>query len=479
VDLVITSVSGPSSAGPGEQIAVTAAVKNQGSSNSGAFYVTAYLSTDSSITTGDIEIRSAFVSSLAAGAQQTVTINGAVPVTLTGSYYIGAIADSRSNVAESNENNNSLAGNLISIMTADLTITSVSGPTSANAGQQIPVTTSVKNQGSGGSGGFYLTIYLSPDPTITARGDDPGTGDIEIGQVYVAGLASGTEQVITVNATLPVILTGVYYLGAIADSWKRVPESNESNNSLYGNQIVVVGGCSDLIITSMSGPANANAGQQIAVAATVKNQGGCSSAGFYLTVYLSPDMTITTSDMAIGSIYVGSLPGGGQQGVSVNATLPATLGGTYYLGAIADSSNAVAEVSESNNSFLSNQIRISGGGPDLVITSVSGPGNAIAGQQIAVTVTVKNQGNANSRSFYISLHLLPGPQFTPDALLIGSGYCPSMGIGSEKIRTIYGTIPTTLTGTYYIGAIADNDAVVTESNENNNSLIGNQVSVAR
>ena len=479
VDLVITSVSVPSTGGPGQQIAVTATVKNQGSSNSDAFYVTAYLSPDSSITAGGIDIGSAFVSYLAAGAQQTVTINATIPSTLTGNYYIGAIADSRSMVAESHESNNSLGGSFISITPADLVMTSVSGPTNANAGQQIGVTIAVRNQGNGGSGGFSLTAYLSSDPTITAWDDDLGMGDIEIGQIYVTGLASGTEQVVTVHATLPVALTGVYYFGAIVDGGKNVPESNENNNSLPGNQIVVAGGCADLIITSMSGPANANAGQKIAVMTTAKNQGDCGSAGFYLTVYLSTDTTITASDHAIGSVYAGSLPAGGQQGVSVNATLPSIFGGTYYLGAIADSSNAVAELSESNNSFLGNQVRISGGGPDLVITSVSGPGTATAGRQIAVTVTVKNQGNSNSSSSYISLHLSPEAQLTADALQIGSGYCSSISIGSEKIRTIYGTIPAHLTGTYYIGAIADSNKVVTESNENNNSLIGNQISVAR
>jgi subtilase family serine protease len=54
-----------------------------------------------------------------------------------------------------------------------------------------------------------------------------------------------------------------------------------------------------------------------------------------------------------------------------------------------------------------------------------------------------------------------------------------MGVGSEKIRTLYGTVPATLTGTYYIGAIADNNKVVTESNENNNSLVGNQISITQ
>jgi uncharacterized repeat protein (TIGR01451 family) len=478
VDLVITTVSAPSSAGMGQQIAVTATVKNQGSGNAGEFYVTFYLSTDSTITSSDIEIRSGHVSLLEGGAQKTVTIDIPLPVSLSGTYYIGAISDGRRTVAESNENNNALAGNLISITMADLIFTSVSGPLSANAGQQIAVTTTLRNQGSGGSGGFYLTVYLSTDSTITA-GEDGRVGDLAIGQTYVTGLFSGAEQVVIVNATIPVNLMGSYYFGAIADVEKAIPESNENNNSLPGNQVVIAGGCSDLVITSVSGPSNGNGGQQMAVTATVKNKGSCGSSGFYLTAYLSMDTMITPNDVSIGYVYVGSLPAGAQQGVTVNAILPSAFGGTYYLGAIADSSNSVAEVSESNNAFLGNPIFIMGGGPDLVITSVTGPGTATAGQQIEVTVIVKNQGNASARSFYISLHLSSGTQLTSNSVQIGSGYCSSMGVGSEKIRTLYGTVPATLTGTYYIGAIADNNKVVTESNENNNSLVGNQISITQ
>ncbi|OGP74391.1 MAG: hypothetical protein A2V86_01520 [Deltaproteobacteria bacterium RBG_16_49_23] len=478
VDLIITSVSAPSSAGMGQQITVTSTVKNQGSGNAGEFYVTLYLSMDSTITSDDIEIRSGHVSSLEGGGQKTVTIDVPLPVSLSGTYYIGTIADGRGAVAESNENNNALAGNLISITRADLIFTSVSGPLNANAGQQIAISATVRNQGGGGSGGFYITLYLSTDSTITGW-DDGGGGDIAIGQAYVNGLASGAEQVVIVNGTIPVNLTGSYYLGAIADGEKIVPESNENNNALHGNQIVIAGGCSDLVIASVSGPTNGNAGQQVPVSVTVKNQGSCGSSGFYLTAYLSMDTVITPNDVSIGYVYVGPLPAGGQQSVTVNGALPSTFGGTYYLGAIADSSNGVAEVSEGNNAFLGNPILITGGGPDLVITSITGPGTAIAGQQIEVTVIVKNRGNANSRSFYISLHLSSGAELTSNSVQIGSGYCSSMGIGSEKIRTLYGTVPANLAGTYYIGAIADSNKVVTESNENNNSFVGNQISITQ
>ncbi len=42
----------------------------------------------------------------------------------------------------------------------------------------------------------------------------------------------------------------------------------------------------------------------------------------------------------------------------------------------------------------------------------------------------------------------------------------------------YKTIPSTLTpGTYYIGAIVDYRKVIKETNEGNNSLIGNSITI--
>ncbi len=239
VDLVITSVSGPSTASSGQEVAFTATVKNQGAANAGWSYATIYLSKDPTITRDDIAIGSGFVQSLAAGGQQTFTIKPMIPASIApGSYYIGAIADSRNNVAESNENNNFFVGNQITISQADLIMASISGPASAISGQQMSVTATVKNQGNGTSGGFYVSVYLSTDPVITP-GDDFGAGDLEIGMAYVSGLVAGGQQTLTISCTLPSILAGTYYLGAIADSRYNVFESNENNNSLAGGQMTL------------------------------------------------------------------------------------------------------------------------------------------------------------------------------------------------------------------------------------------------
>jgi uncharacterized repeat protein (TIGR01451 family) len=235
VDLIVTSVLGPASAGLGEPIAVTATVKNRGSGDSGGFYSSVYLSTDPTMNTSDRAITTFYVSPLAAGVQRTYTLKPIIPANLAlGVYYIGVIADTGNRVGESNENNNALAGNPISIVSkVDLVATSASGPAGANPGQQISFTATVKNQGSANAGQFYVTVYLSADSIITK-------GDVDMGSGFISGLAAGGQRTLTINSTIaPTLAPGVYYIGVIADSRNTVAESNENNNSLSGSQIAI------------------------------------------------------------------------------------------------------------------------------------------------------------------------------------------------------------------------------------------------
>ena len=115
-DLTITSILGPLDGKICQKIPITATVKNLGG-RAGGFHVTFYLSTDSTITSGDVPIGSIYLSALGAGAQRILTdAKAMIPCTLTpGIYYIGAIADSENRVVESNEKNNVLVGNPIYI----------------------------------------------------------------------------------------------------------------------------------------------------------------------------------------------------------------------------------------------------------------------------------------------------------------------------------------------------------------------------
>ena len=67
-------------------------------------------------------------------------------------------------------------------------------------------------------------------------------------------------------------------------------------------------------------------------------------------LYLSTDQTITTADTLIGTFHASSLAASGSQAESLAFALPANLAaGTYYLGAVADSSGQITESNETNN----------------------------------------------------------------------------------------------------------------------------------
>ncbi|HEX9206484.1 MAG TPA: CARDB domain-containing protein, partial [Candidatus Deferrimicrobiaceae bacterium] len=331
-DLVMTSVSGPSSAETGRPITLAGTVMNQGRIKAGAFSVGFYLSTDDRISTKDVYVGSVSVPSLGAGSGQTISFTGTVPSTLSvGTYFVGAVADSTGLVAESDEGNNPLAGNPVAVtrLYPDLVVVSVSGPPSGLTGQTVPVTVIVRNAGTGAAPSAYLNVYLSKDAAIT-------TLDTRIGYVFAPALPAGAEQTITVNGTIPAAQApGTWYLGAIADAFSSIAEPDESNNALAGNTLQVSG--SDLAVLSVSGPTSGFTGQAVPVTVTIRNLGPGAAPSSYLHVYLSKDAVITALDSRIGYVFAPALPAGAEQTITVNGTIPAAQApGTWYLGAIAD-----------------------------------------------------------------------------------------------------------------------------------------------
>jgi alpha-tubulin suppressor-like RCC1 family protein/flagellar hook assembly protein FlgD len=361
-DLIVTSVSGPVSGVTGSTITVSHAVKNQGTGTaSPSFNVGVFLSTDSTITTSDTMLGGRVIGSLAAGAESAADVEVTIPTSVAaGTYYIGVIADYNSGtVPESDDTNNWLAGNQITVTVgADLVVTSVSGPVSGVTGSTITVSHTVKNQGTGtASPSFSVGVFLSTDSTIT-------TSDTMLGGRVIGSLAAGAESAADVQVTIPTsVAPGTYYIGVIADyNSGTVPESDDTNNWLAGNQITVTVGA-DLVVTSVSGPVSGVTGSTITVSHTVKNQGtGTASPSFSVGVFLSTDTTITTSDISLGGRVIGSLAAGAESASDLQLTIPTnTASGIYYLGVIADygsGNGTVPESNDTNNWLAGNQIYI-------------------------------------------------------------------------------------------------------------------------
>lgn len=76
-------------------------------------------------------------------------------------------------------------------------------------------------------------IYLFADSMVT-------TTDTLLGYSSLSSLAAGAQQSLNTTLTIPVgIIPRTYYVGAIADYNNSVKESDETNNSLAGNQIAI------------------------------------------------------------------------------------------------------------------------------------------------------------------------------------------------------------------------------------------------
>jgi len=351
-DLYISTLStAPTNVQPGGSLSVSNSISNGGTATAGSFTIAFSLWPSGG--TRDIPLtQTRSVSSLAAGATSTATTTVTVPATTPlGTYRICAIPDSSKVIAETNETNNSICWGSIQVTLPDLIMTKVSGPTSAATGNFILVSTTVKNNGSIGIASSTIGIYLSGDTTITAA-------DVLLGTLAVPDLASGVSRTAGIYVSIPMSTTpGTYYLGAIADYNKTRPESNETNNSLTGNSILL--DKPDLIISSLSGPTAAARGTTLTITNAVKNQGPVASTGFYVAFYLSTDAMITTEDIYLGWRYLSGLAAGVTNSATTSVTVPSTVKPRlYYLGAIADYNNRITEKSESNNALKGNMITV-------------------------------------------------------------------------------------------------------------------------
>ena len=106
------------------------------------------------------------------------------------------------------------------------------------------------------------------------------------------------------------------------------------------------------------------------------------------------------------------------------------------------------------------------GPPDLVVTGITtNPVNPVAGQNITVTVTVKNQGGMLANGFYVDFYKNLS---SPPGFSFGDFACNTGNLAAGATYGCVDTVSYPAGGTYSMWAQADVDQYVAESNENNN-----------
>jgi len=456
-DLVVSSLTAPSTAMQGQNIIVTEVTTNQGTAVSGTFTTRVCLARDAALT-DQVSTKDFSPTTLAPGGSSSRSGPLSVPADLaSGDYYVGAIADVNNQVTESDETNNKRSQPIHIGGTPDLVVSALSAPATVNQGENLAITETTKNQGTADSGASSTRVVLARDAALT---DLIGSKDLSH-----SALAQGASEQKSGSVTVPAALpSGFYYVGAIADVGGVVTESDETNNKR--SQQIIIGGVPDLVVSALTAPDFALQGDTIPVTETTKNEGTEVAGASTTRVCLARNSTLTdqvvTDDLSHPGLAEGASD---QQGTSL--AIPAGLAsGIYYVGAIADVGAAVTESDETNNK-RSQQIII-GGAPDLAIESLSAPGSALQGQSVTVNETTANLGTAASVASATRICLARDAALTDQLAWTNLPHTAIEAAGSQP-RGGSIDVPAGLdTGTYYIGAIADVNEQVTETNENNN-----------
>ena len=456
-DLTVTALTAPAKSGAGLVITVSDTTRNQGTGPAGASSTSFYLSLNTVLDAGDPLIGSRQVLALGPGATHADNASVTIPEgTVPGTYRIIAKADGPGQLAESSETNN-LRTVTISIG-PDLTVSALTVPSIVPPGLPFQISDTTLNQGGGASVGTLTRIYLSLNSTLDAS-------DQQVQTHNVSSLGPSATQVVNTNITLPPdTVGGLYYLLVVADADNNLPETSEINNTRAASFRVGP----DLRVSTLTAPAATSAGSQIAVTDTTRNDGqsaaGASTTAFYLSLDLSvsPDDFVLPPSRAVPPLAAGQLSTG-----TTTLTVPPTVApGVWNLLAVADASNQIAEAIETNN-LRSASVAV---GPDLIVYSLSTPTTVVAGSSINVTDTIRNSGGeiagASTTRFYLSLN---ASYDATDINLDVERGVPPLGVNATNTGTTTITIPTGLSGRYYLIAVADGNSQLPEARETNNT----------
>ena len=378
-DLSMRSLKGPASMASGGVAELTFTVANLGTVTSRVTDMTFFLSKINPQSPDDITILgSAEVPSLGQNGAFSGLYKVNLPENLAeGPYYLGGFIDLSERVSETDDSNN-IGMYPVKIRVyneqnlPDIAAVEVRAPSEARAGGTIAINDTVQNVGFAPSGTFYVGFGLLPDSSDELT---------FLGMREVSSIDPGTSSVGLTTLTVPSdTKPGVYTLMMVVYT-PDGSDPNEDNDYMVAENTISVkekgkGGKTDLVITTVSGPASAPPGGTVALTATVRNQGSGTSQGFVVGYYLSNNTTVSQKDTLIGSFYVPALAPGISTSGSGPVTLPTSLTpGDYTLGAIADPENEIYESREDNNYLTS--------GKKVSITSAGTPTTPV------VTVTTR------------------------------------------------------------------------------------------
>ena len=365
-----------------------------------------YLSKDAVVDSNDRILATVSSSNVAANASYTKTTSVTLPLDLAfdlGEYQIIVVSDYLNDQFELNENNNQRTSAVTVELPAlpDLIVDSISTKEVTVSGQSVDLSWTIKNQGSASAVGSWTDrVYLSRDDMI---GDD-----IPLDSFPVPGgttIAANGSIIRTQKIKIPASVSGVLRFVVATDTGNTIGEfNNEGNNVSIDDATITIEAkpSPNLIVTSVTSLTNGLfSGQPATIDWVVRNVGNtATSGGWFDAVYLSNNPTLSDDDKPLGKVQN---PAGLNEDWSYRSTLTASLPdgvqGNYYFLVVTDSNRELPETGGENDNVatsLVTAIKLTSP-PDLRVTTITHPREAIELNSIKINWTVLNDGTGTAR----------------------------------------------------------------------------------
>ena len=486
-DLVVVDITAPIEALSGQAMQVSWTLKNQGTADAtGTWNDHVHLSDDTVIGDGDDQFFGAFTFTGTIRPGETVTRiqSLTLPITMQGNRWVVVRTDRNNHVYEhTNEgNNSSIDDQAVNVKLSpfpNLIVTSVTAPATAFSSQQTVVEWVETNIGTGATNAsiWYDLVYLSTDDVLDDQdifmGSSRNSSYLNVGESYANSL----------TVTMPRGIDGQYRFIVVADGYDNVFEYLDEGDNSRGSAVtnVQLTPPPDLQVTNVNAPSQAFSGQPVNLSWTIDNLGPGKTLETFWTdsVYMSEDQVLDGGDRLLGSLgRNGKLESGvGYTTPSTPFNLPIGVFGDFYIFVRTDTYNQVFEHAfESNNTgFDAIPLRINlTPPPDLVVSSVIAPDNALANHILTVTYQVANEGASvtPNPSWLDRLYLSTDPVLSLDTDL-ALGTMTHYGVlepGEEYQGIIQAQLPVSISGTYYAIVVSDYNAQVFELDRTNNVL---------
>jgi uncharacterized repeat protein (TIGR01451 family) len=425
--------TGPASATPGQTVAYTLSVTNDGPSDAQGVSLNDPTPAGLTFVSAAAPCASGFpcaLGTLAAGASTTVTVTFAVPASHSGA--IVNTATVSASTADPDPGSNSASVTTPVNASADLRLVKT-GPAAATAGENVSYTLTLSNDGPSDAQGVSLDDPAPAGLTfVSASAPCAGGFPCAIGT-----LASGASTAVTVTFAVSAGQSGSIANTATAGSATADP--NPANNS--STATTPVSASADLHLVK-TGPASTTAGEDVSYTLTLSNDGPSDAQGVSLDDPTPSGLTFVSASAPCAGGFpcaIGTLASGASSMVTVTFAVPAD-----HSGAIANTATASSTTTDpdpSNNS--STATTPVGSSADLTVVK-TGPASATPGENVSYTLSVSNDGPSNAAGVILDDPTPAGLTFVSATAPCASGFPCALGTlapGADTTVTVTFAVP--------------------------------------